>query len=41
MEPLPDVGAGHLEEVVLVELLEHAPLQLDELERRDDVGAIL
>ncbi len=34
METLADVAAGHLEQVVLVELLEDGALQLDELERK-------
>ena len=34
VEALPDVGARHLEQVVLVKLLEHAPLQLHKLENK-------
>ena len=33
VEALAHVRARHLEQVVLVELLEHAPLQLDELQQ--------
>jgi hypothetical protein len=33
VKPLPHVRARHLEEVVLVELLEHATLELHKLKR--------
>ena len=36
MEALADVAAGHLEQVVLVELLEDGALQLHELEKKGE-----
>ena len=37
VEAFADVRTGNLEEVVLVELLEHAALQLHELERNQEI----